>query len=589
MMIKRSLPAFLSRSAADDPITAIALAAGVTLIGTLTLSYVLAAVSLIAGLGIGQVMSVLILAAAFGLALWLATFDRAALRLPAAGIAALVLALATAISVFFLDISIDGQWYHFQALSALAEGWNPYYEPFAIAPSLAEAGYTSWPSEVYVIWPEHYPHAHWLVMTLPVSAGLPMEAAKFVQLSLLGGAGLLAFAALRHAAIPCLAGLFAALPLMSNPVAIGQLYTKLNDGLLVSSLVAFGAFCLLWMNLGERRYLAIAGLVICFALGLKFTAIPYFVVACALVLAAVWWARGLQACLQPALFMGGAGVIAVFGLGFSPYAQNILNFGHPFYPLMAGSGSETLDIISYVVPPGLDGRTGLSAFFFSLFSETHSGWSENPPQLKIPFLLLPREIYPAGAADVQMAGFGPLFSGALILSAVLAAMLLLRERSNRAILISLAIALAVLVLTAIFPESWWARYVPQLWLVPAGVAVTGLLANTRPVRLLAAGIVAILLLNTSLMAAANLARTYKHNTEVTGQMARFAAVSQDVVMDPDLSLERVQVFRDRGFTVRVETPIAPDSCALGETLASYGQDIDGGYVCIRQQEAGTAN
>ena len=60
-------------------------------------------------------------------------------------------------------------------------------------------------------------------------------------------------------------------------------------------------------------------------------------------------------------------------------------------------------------------------------------------------------------------------------------------------------------------------------------------------------------------------------------------------MDPDLSLERVQVFRDRGFTVRVETPIAPDSCALGETLASYGQDIDGGYVCIRQQEAGTAN
>ncbi|KCZ96295.1 hypothetical protein HHI_01410 [Hyphomonas hirschiana VP5] len=582
MKLIKALPAFMTRSDANDPITAIALGAGVSLIGTITLSYVLAAIALITGIGIGQVMSVLILGAAFGLSVWIATFDRPDPRLQVIALAAFLIGAAIGLTLLLLDISIDGQWYHFQALSSLVEGWNPYYEPFAIAPSLTEAGYTSWPSEVYVIWPEHYPHAHWLVMALPVSAGLPMETAKFLQFTLLSGAGLVAFAALRHAGFSFLAGLFGALALMANPVAVGQIHTKLNDGLLFSSLLAFGALSLLWLIFRQRRYLALAGLVICFAVGLKFSAIPYFVVACALVLLAIWTMRDLKTCLQPAIVMAGAGIIGIFGIGFSPYVQNIAGFGHPFYPLMAGANAETLDIIRYVVPPGLGGRTGLSAFFFSLFSETHSGWSPVAPELKIPLTLHGREIYPSGAADVQLAGFGPLFSGALLLSAVLAGLLLLRERQNRVILLLLGMAVTVFVLTALFPESWWARYVPQLWLVPAGIGVTGLLAKTRPARWLAWSILVILLVNSSLMAATNLARTYRHNQEIVTQMDRFAAVGRDVVVDPDLSLARVQVLRDHGFTVRVETVIDPATCSPGERLASYGQDIEGGYLCIKR-------
>lgn len=581
-MLPKSLPAILSRSAADDPITALALTGGFTLVGTITLSCVLAALALITGIGIGPVVSPLIFLVSIGVAIGVATADRPELRLKTLALVAAVLALAICMSLMLFDISIDGQWYHFQALSSLAEGWNPYYEPFAIAPSLVEVGYDTWPDIIYVIWPEHYPHAHWLVMALPVSAGLPMESGKFLQIALLGGAGLITFAALRHAGLSFLAGLFGALALMSNPVAIGQLYTKLNDGLLVTSLLAFGALCLLWLVHRQRRYLALAGLVICFAVGLKFTAIPYFVVACALALLAIWSVRGLRTCLEPAIFMAGAGLIGIFAIGFSPYVQNIIGFGHPFYPLMAGEGAETLDIISYVLPPGMGGRTGLSAFFFSLFSETHSGWSPVAPELKIPFMLHGREIYPSGASDVQLAGFGPFFSGALLLSGVLMALLLLRERQNKVILVCLGIATAVFVLTALFPQSWWARYVPQLWLVPAGIGVTGLLAQTRPARWLAWSILGVLVINSSLMAATNLARTYKHNQEVTAQMDRYAAISRDVVIDPDLSLARVRLLQDRGFIVRVEAPIAPESCSLGETLARYGQDIEGGYLCIKR-------
>ncbi len=582
MMLTKNLPAFLSRPATDDPITAVALRAGLSLIGTVTLSYVLASLALIITLGIGQVMSILILIAALGLSVWGATLDRPELRRAVAGVTAALIIVAIGLALLLFDITIDGQWYHFQALSALVEGWNPYYEPFALAPSLTEAGYVSWPSQYYIIWAEHYPHAHWLVMALPVNAGLPMESGKFIQFALLSGAGLIAFGALRHAGFSFLAGAFGALALMCNPVALGQIFSKLNDGLMVSCLLAFGALCLLWLVLRQRRYLAMAALVICFAVGLKFTAIPYFVVACALALAAIWALRDLKTCLQPALFMAAGGIIGIFGIGFSPYVQNIAGFGHPFYPLMSGADNEALDIISYVLPPGLDGRTGLSAFFFSLFSETHSGWSPVPPELKIPFTINGREVFPSGAADVQLAGFGPFFSGALLLSAALVILLLLRERQNRAILTAIGAALTIFILTALFPESWWARYVPQLWLVPAIIGVAGLLAKTRPAQWLSGSIIAVLLLNAAFMAATNLARTYKHNQDVTTQMDRFAAVSRDVVMDPDLSIARVQIYRDNGFEVRVEMPIDPETCVLGEPLAAYGQDIVGGYLCIKQ-------
>lgn len=561
--------------AGDDILTSMALACGLALLASVTLAYVLAALWLMAGFSIGQISLVFIMAASLTAAAGMATLSTRRFFLPVLGISAAFTLTFMIVASQIGDTTIDGQWYHFQAKAALLEGWSAYRETFRGAPSLGEAGYT--------VWPQHYPRAHWIVMVLPSAAGLSLEAGKYVQFVMLAGAGLTAFAALRLAGLSLTASLFAALALAANPVALVQLFTRLNDGLLISCLLAFSMLVLLWALQRRAIHLVMMGLVIMFAVGLKFTAIPFFVVACGLAVAALVWWNGLEQTRLPAAAMLGAGLLGVFGLGFAPYVVNIVEFGHPFYPLIGGrENAETLDIITGIAPPVLDGKSGPSALFFSLFSETHTGWPPGEPSLKWPFTLRSGELYAAGAPDTQIAGFGPFFSGALAVCVILTGLLLLRFRTNHPVMLALAITFMVFVLTAAFPQSWWARYAPQTWLVPGGVALAALFTQDRLMRGFAFGIAGILLVNSALMKGSSLVRSIERDRAVMAQMDRFAAEGRDVVIDPDRSAARVHLLRANGFDVRVESPIDPASCSLGESLAAYGQDVVGGYLCIRR-------
>lgn len=589
MMLRKLLSVLEDRPVSQEPATAIILGTGITLIAFVTLAHLLAATALIMGLRFSQGLSILILLAAFALAGWTGAREAPAGRRPVISLSFGFLLLSLAAAALLSDTSIDGQWYHFQAIAALLEGWNPYHQAFTGTSYLGTSGLPvpdlgagEIGAAEYTHWAENYPHAHWLVMTLPVSAGLPLEASKYIQFLLIAGAGMTAYGALRHAGLSILTSLLIALTMMCNPVALVQLFTRMNDGLLASSLLAFCALCLLWLVRPERRYLALIALVIAFAVGLKFSAIPVFAAACGLALLATWSARGLKTCLQPGLVMAGAGIIGVFGIGFSPYIQNILEYGHPFYPLMAPQGVDTIDIVTGIAPPAIEGRSGLDAFFFSIFAQTHPGWwPEQQSTLKLPFTVSLGELFAAGTIEGQVGGFGPLFSGACLLALGLAGFLLVRARQNKVVRVILGIALAVFVLTALFPESWWARYVPQLWLVPASIALAGLVSPQRPARLLAFGVIGVMLLNAAMAAGSNTARTFKRDLDIAAQIERFAAISTDVAVQPQLAVSRIHVLRRHGFNVTVDNAIDRDSCAYGEEIAAYAQEGTGGYICIR--------
>ncbi|MBA0282151.1 hypothetical protein D7Y44_04805 [Stenotrophomonas maltophilia] len=98
----------------------------------------------------------------------------------------------------------------------------------------------------------------------------------------------------------------------------------------------------------------------------------------------------------------------------------------------------------------------------------HTSNAATFPGMKIPGTFAMDEIKQSGAPDPRFAGFGPLFSLALVIAAVAIALALVLERRNRRQGINhwyLLAAVAYLVVMAIAHAApWWARYVPFLYL-----------------------------------------------------------------------------------------------------------------------------
>jgi signal transduction histidine kinase len=128
--------------------------------------------------------------------------------------------------------------------------------------------------------------------------------------------------------------------------------------------------------------------------------------------------------------------------------------------------------------------------------------------------------------DVRISGFGPLFSGALILSLILLAIILFRPDTQRLfiILFCAAIVLSLLVST----HTWWARYGPQLWLLPIIVIAAGFtITNNRVVFWSTRIIAAILLINALLIAAVHF-RWEADATRTTNEQFSLLRQSGDV-------------------------------------------------------------
>ncbi|MEL6317975.1 MAG: hypothetical protein AAFR16_10110, partial [Pseudomonadota bacterium] len=379
------------------------IAAGAGMAAGPLLIYALAALYLILGGALGPASGAAVLALALAGAA--ATAWSLAPR-PAPVLLALgALALAPLAASAVIDTTIDGQAYHYQAISAVAAGWNPYHDLSGVA-----AHYPDFPVAVWVL---HYGKSSWVLMGAQAAAGLSLEAAKAGGAPLLLGAALMGAGVALRAAQPLWAAGLIGAALAANPIALAQLFTRMNDGLLGQSVGLFAVLALIWIV--DRRAWAMAGigLVMAFAMGLKFSAAPHLVAACAIACAAAWAHGGVALALATGLRLMALGLIALLIFGWTPYVQNAVWWGHPFHPLM---GENTLDILVDNTPEFVERMGALQAFFFSLFAETYSGFG-GEPALKPPFTMSLAELRAAGGPDVRIGGHGPLFSGAAVLAA----------------------------------------------------------------------------------------------------------------------------------------------------------------------------
>jgi hypothetical protein len=525
----------------------------------------LAALLLLSGGALGRPAATLILiaAAALMLALPWATF-RTHWRIISASALALAVAALVA-SLLIYDTSIDGQHYHFQAIYALQHGWNPYWHTGA-PPALGEPA---------SLWVTHYPKAAWLFDAVLVSAGLPLETTKSLNFVALAASALVVAGLLGKLGLswPRLAVLTAVAAL--NPITCAQLFTRMNDGLLASCMLIFIVGVVLWMARDDRKAFWLAAVSMVIALNLKFSAVPVFALFCAAAVVAAFLGRGGRLALSASLSLFLAGVAGLLVLGWSPYVLNLLRFGHPFYPLM---GAGAADIMVENTPEVLAGLSSAGRFLFSLFSESHSGY-EAIPSLKLPLSMSLAEIRIAGGPDVRIGGFGPLFSAVIVAAGGVAAMLVVTRERPPHLKWLLYIAGTLLLSVLVMPENWWARYVPQLWLVPWIAAVIALSAKGPWLRRAGWAVAVLMLADVALVTASATGLALKRSFAVSEQLAALEREPGPYCVAAKLAQSRVAIMQERGIDARALPESADLGCAEPIAVAGYGPDREGGRIC----------
>jgi hypothetical protein len=373
--------------------------------------------------------------------------------------AAFACVAAGLVSFAIPDSSWDGLAYHQEAVLRLADGWNPLFE---------QSGAYGLGNE---LWIDHYPITSWIVGAAVLLTTGHIEAGKLFNLTImLAASGMVTSVLLRLTSfpIPVAAALGALTGL--NPVFISQGTTFLVDGILASTLTVLVAGLLLHVPTRQWQALAVALLAACLAINVKFTGFVYVGVLLAFAVPVVLWWDGLKAAWRVATAAAAAGVVGGLLLGWAPYVHNLLTHRDPFYPATPVHGLLTAGDL---VPTNLSESNRFTRFVVSNFSRSEFVRAPQSTRLKFP-LSIDRDELRCCYADSEAGGFGPLY-GAMLLLAGVGGLSLWARRSTRPVA-GIALILGACVLASVFvhSETWWARYVPQAWLLPMLVMIPSL-------------------------------------------------------------------------------------------------------------------
>jgi hypothetical protein len=287
-----------------------------------------------------------------------------------------------------------------------------------------------------------------------------IETGKFANILLVGVAFLLALAVFAGSGKKLSAWPVAmAMLVAANPVALCQTFTFYVDGQMASLLACLAALCFLCVADGNPWLDLLLFEAAVLIIQVKFTGLVYVTILLAGFLALLaWQKRPLRKLLYMALLALGLGTL-VFGM--NPYVFNTLDNGTPFYPFF-GRGEFPKITLTSTTPPEFLQANRARNLAASIFSRSRS-W---PPQstLKAPWQVDRDEWTAFQEPDVLTGGLGPLFPAALVLSLALLAIAVWQGGAAP----WTPAAVILIIIGSVLPVSgcWWARYAPQVWLVP---------------------------------------------------------------------------------------------------------------------------
>ncbi|WP_281216949.1 hypothetical protein [Lysinibacillus capsici] len=371
----------------------------------------------------------------------------------------LIIIGAVKLSTIVYDFSYDGQAYHQEALIQLKSGWNPLYEEVVI-----DQGSQG-------LWINHYAKGVWYLGTIVYDATGKIESAKAFNYIILISTLLILLSYLQRKLNRWGISILLSILMIFSPVVINQLFTNYNDFFIVLLLIIL---TIGYLNYYEK--LDISSLItilfsIVLLVNIKFTALGYALVFTAipiLIILKNYYKPQLshfnfkrKNIVSLGLLVVLAFFIGVALIGSTSYVKNTLTNGHPFYPL-AGKGK--VDIIGNNAPAAVKELNRVEKLYVSIFAESSNN-IDTELKTKFPLSISEKEIFYSTATDTRIGGFGPLF-GAIVILVFCLVLVNYREFNKGDLWYISIIVFAIMVSVFINPETWWARYIPQLWLVP---------------------------------------------------------------------------------------------------------------------------
>ncbi len=422
---------------------------------------------------------------------WLARKEglRTRERLATAAIAVVIVGISFLLAGAFYDMSWDGLWYHQTAVFQMAHGWDPLSDPMrSFVPHLQD-------------WVRHYAKGPWYVALGFYALTGDIEVAKAAPWIALAAVFSAVMAASGDCGLRRRPGILVAALVSLNPVTVFELASYLVDGLMISFLGCFAAALFRWFRRPSPLVFWVMSASAFLCINTKFTGLVYLCFAAAagglyvIIVRRDLFVRYVT--IQSALLL-----LGVLVFGFNPYVTNTIHRGHPFYPLMGTAeypshseqGEDAIE--RWETPHNMLGRSRFFRLGYALFGRPGAQpfYPGENASLMVPFDVGRKDFEIYYFHDVRISGFGPLFSGAFLVSLALMVIAMLRPGFPRLAL--LLVGGTIILSLLISPHTWWARYGPQLWWFPVFGVVIGLAAERGGgVRALAWILAVVLLLN----------------------------------------------------------------------------------------------
>lgn len=371
-----------------------------------------------------------------------------------------VVIISILVAEFFYDVSFDGQSYHIESVYQLGTKWNPIRTQLPDTINQSQAIYVN-----------HYPKGAEIPQSAIYTVTKRIESGKATNfMMLMAGFFLCLSFFFRINRFSFRKKLWLSALLVLNPVTTGELISYYVDGQVAILILCFIIACYFIFTEDFRAGQILLASTIIIIINLKFTGVLFAAIFSAGFIFLLFVNKKFNVIRRSLTTLVAASLMGVFLVGYHPYVMNTRDFGNAFYPVM---GQSKKDIITLVYPESFKDKNRFEKFFISLFTHTDELKIYEDPNpkisLKIPFTINKIDLLNAPKLGIKMAGLGPFFSGAFVLSAILFVLVLWRKKSIERINISI---LLITIFISIFtvPEAWWARFVPQLWLVPLLIA-----------------------------------------------------------------------------------------------------------------------
>ena len=395
----------------------------------------------------------------------------------------IILSVTTLIEGKVYDTTADGNTYHKLAIGSLKNGWNPDYEDSKDRKKENGNPFDTSEDNINTLWIDHYAKGTEIYAAVIYAFTGNIETGKGYTVILMYIAfGILFSYLYKNKKRNLFTSLAIAILVPFNAITAVQIFNYYVDGaLLITTLLIIYSLIVqsTRTNENERENLLLLACNIILCINIKFTGLAFAGIFC-FVFYVYWLIKAFKQGKEQffeefkkyTIFYIVTVVVAIGIVGFSSYTRNMIDHGHPLYPL---SGKGHVDnMVLKEQPTSFSDKNHLQIFLISMFSKgenvSPSYSSENvQPTLKIPFTIMDGEISNYSIPDIRVGGFGPLFSGIFIISIIATIYIVVKfiKNKNWNLLVPYLLILGVtVVLILALDGNYWARYIPYFYAVP---------------------------------------------------------------------------------------------------------------------------